>query len=146
MCSPQDGYVLNENCYIIMEIHFCFLFVCIGCSLYLWFKCFPLSRSPLQKPPILFPLPLPLWRCSATHPPTPIFAYWHSSTLWHWTPSDPRTSPPTNDQQGHPLPHMRPEPYRSLHFGWYSSPWDLRGAGQLRLLLTPWGYKSPQLL
>ena len=36
--------------------------------LYLHFKKFPLSRSPLWEPPIPSPLPLPLWRCP--HSPT----------------------------------------------------------------------------
>jgi hypothetical protein len=61
--------------------------------------------SPLETPiPSLFPLPL--WGCSRTHPPTPVFLPWYSTTRGHWTPSGPRASPPTNVHQGHPLPHM----------------------------------------
>ena len=52
-----------------------FLFVClfvfIGYFHYLYFKCFPLFRSPLQKPPIPS-LPPPEWGCSPTHPSTPL--------------------------------------------------------------------------
>jgi hypothetical protein len=72
----------------------------IGYFLYLHFKCFPLSRSPLWK--------LPSHPKSPTHPPTPILLSWHSPTLRHQTPSGPRASPPTDVQQGHSLPHMWP--------------------------------------
>jgi hypothetical protein len=40
------------------------------------------------------------------HSPTPILPPWHSPILGHQTPSGPRDSPPTDVQQGHPLPHM----------------------------------------
>jgi hypothetical protein len=45
-----------------------------------------------------------------THPPTPIILPWHLLTLGHGTPTGSRTAPPTVVQQGHPLPHVRPEP------------------------------------
>jgi hypothetical protein len=81
---------------------FCHIYF-IGYFLYLHFKCFPLSRSPLWKPLIPFTLPLPLWGYSPTHPPTPAFLPWHSPTLGHQTPSGPRAAPLTDVQQGHPL-------------------------------------------
>lgn len=47
------------------------IFLFWGCGryfLYIHFKCFPLSTSPLQKPLIPSTIPLPLWGCSSTHP------------------------------------------------------------------------------
>jgi len=38
---------------------------------YLHFKCYPLSRFPIHKPPIPSSLPLLLRGCSLTHPPNP---------------------------------------------------------------------------
>jgi hypothetical protein len=121
-------------------------FFFFGYFLYLHFKCYPLSRSPFWKPPIPWPLPLPLWGCTPTHPPThshlptPAFPPCHSPNLRHRIPSDPRASPPTDAQQGHPLSHMLPEPWvlpctlwlvvqfpgaQGSLAGWYccSSPW-----------------------
>jgi hypothetical protein len=46
--------------------------------LYLHYKCFFISRSPLQKPPIPYHLPLLLWGCSLNHLPTPVFPPWYS--------------------------------------------------------------------
>ena len=43
--------------------------------LYLHFKCYPLSSFPLQKPPIISPLPL------LTNPPTLTSLSWHSPVL-----------------------------------------------------------------
>jgi hypothetical protein len=45
------------------------------------------------------------------HPPTPILLPWYSPTLGHWTPSDPRASPPTDVKQGHLLPHKWSAPW-----------------------------------
>jgi hypothetical protein len=67
-----------------------FFFSFIGYFLYLHFKCYFLSSSPLWKPPIPCALPLPLWGCSQTHPLTTTFP-----TSGHQTPSGPRANPPT---------------------------------------------------
>jgi hypothetical protein len=71
--------------------------------------------SPFQvtppEPPIPLTLPLSLWGYYLTHPPTPVLLPWHSPTLGHRTTSGPRVTHPTDVQQGHPLPHMRPEPW-----------------------------------
>jgi hypothetical protein len=64
--------------------------------LYLHFKCFPLSRSPLHKPPMPSSLTLSLWGCSSTHPPTHIFLSLHSPTLEHRRPPGPSAAPPTD--------------------------------------------------
>jgi hypothetical protein len=63
------------------------------------------------------------------HLPTPIFLPWHSPTLGHQTPLGPRTTPPSDIQQGHPLTHMQLESWDTpcVHFGWWSSPQELRG-------------------
>jgi hypothetical protein len=74
----------------------------IGYFIYLHFKYYPSCQFPLCKPPILFPLFL--CRCSPTHPPTP-----SSSLPQAFT--GPRSSPPTDAQQGRPLPHMQLEPW-----------------------------------
>jgi hypothetical protein len=41
----------------------------------------------------------------------------------------PRTSPPINSWQGHPLLHMQLE--QRVLFGWWLSPWELWGVGVL---------------
>jgi hypothetical protein len=92
---------------------FCFW---IGYFLYLHFKCFPLSRSPLQTSPP----PLP---CLYEGPPP-----WHFPTLGHRTPLGPRASPPTDVQQGHLLPHRWPAPWVApcVFIGWWFSPRELQ--------------------
>ena len=51
--------------------------------MYLHFKCYCLSRFPLQETPIPFPLFLPLWGCSPSHPPIHNSLPWHSPVLGH---------------------------------------------------------------
>jgi hypothetical protein len=46
-------------------------FFLIGYFLYLHLKCYPFSQSHSQEPPIPSSLPLLLWECSSTLPPTP---------------------------------------------------------------------------
>ena len=86
-------------------------------------------------------------RVLPTHPPTPASLPWHSPTLGHRTPSGPRNSPPADVQQGHPLPHMQPEPWvpPCVLFGWWSSPREFWGGSDLLtlLLLTTHGAKNP---
>jgi hypothetical protein len=93
-------------------LYFLDFFLLIGYFLYLHFKYYPPSRSPLWNPPIPFKLLLLLWGCSPTHMPTPAFLYCHSSTLGYRTPSGL---------------HMWPEPWVPPyeHFGWWSSSQDL---------------------
>jgi hypothetical protein len=82
------------------------------------------------------------------HPSPPAFPPWHSPTLGHVTLSCPKAFPPTDVQQGRPLPHMWPEPWvpPCVLISWWTSPWELQGSGQLTLLLPPWGCKPPQFL
>jgi hypothetical protein len=64
------------------------LFVFLEFFLYLHFKCFPLSRSPLQKSPI--PSPLPLWECFPTLP----LPSSHPGIPLHWGIEHPQARGP----------------------------------------------------
>ena len=66
--------------------------------------------SPMETP---YPIPphFASIRVLPNHPSTPAFPLWHSTTLGHQNPSGLRAAPPTDIQQGHPLPHMQPEPW-----------------------------------
>ena len=77
----------------------------MGYFLYLHFKCYPLSRSPLQKPLSHSPsICLYEGTLLPTHPPTPVILPCHSPTLGHWTPKGPSSHwCPT--RQSHPLSH-----------------------------------------
>ena len=104
--------------------------------------------SPSETP---YPTPsLPLWGCSPNQSPTPVYPSWHSPTLRYQIPSGQRAVPPTDIQQGHLLPPMRPKPWvpPCVLFGWWSSSWGLWDGGfdNLKLLLPQWGCKTPQLL
>ena len=80
-----------------IRIFFFFFFILnffIRYFLYLHFKCYPLSW---------FPLPL------LTNLPTPASWSWHSPTLGHGAFTGPRSSPPIDVQQGHPLLHIQME-------------------------------------
>jgi hypothetical protein len=83
--------------------------------------------SPLvpRKYPIPTSLPMLLWGCSYTHPPTPDSLTLHSPTLGHWAFIGPRTFPSIDAWQDHPLLHMQLEP--CVLFGWWFSPWELWG-------------------
>jgi hypothetical protein len=118
---------------------FVFVLFFIVYFLYLYFKCYPLSWFPLWKPPITSLLPLLLWGCSP--PSIPISPPWHSPTLGHWVFTGLRASPPTDDQQGHPLLHMQLEP-------WVGSlvPGSSAGFCWWILLFFLWGSKPLQLL
>jgi hypothetical protein len=75
-------------------------------------------------------LPLLLWECS-THPHIPTSPSWDSLTLRYLAFTEPRASPPTDAQQGHPLLHMWLEPWGPpcVLFGWWFSPWELWAGG-----------------
>jgi hypothetical protein len=116
-------------------------FSIFGYFLYLYFKCYPLSRFHLQNP--LFHPRSPY--LSTTHPPTPAFLTWYSSTLGHQTLSGPRTSPPSYAQQGHPLPDMRVDSWvpSCVLFGWWPSSWELRGVWLIDTVAPPMGLQTP---
>ena len=91
----------------------CYCCCFIGYFLYLYFKCFPLFRSPLQKAPFPSPLPLPLWGCSPIH----LLLSSHPGIPIHWGNEYPYA-------QGSPFPlmsnkailcHICGQHHRSLH-------------------------------
>lgn len=106
-------------------INFTSFFDCIF-SLFAFQMLFPFQVSPLET---LYPIPpkVPLWGCSSTNSPTPIFLPWHSSSLRHPTLSGSRASPLTDVQQGHPLLRMWQVPWVTpcVFFCWWSSLWEL---------------------
>ena len=120
-------------------------FMFIGYFLYLYFKCYLLSCSPLWPNSIPFPLPLFLWGCSHTHPPTPDFLSWHSPTLGHQVFTGPRASPPTDVWQGHPLLHIQLEPQNPpcVLFGWWFSLWELWGCWLVNTVVPPMRLQTP---
>jgi hypothetical protein len=88
------------------------------------------------------PIPSPL-PCSLTHPlllPDPSFP-----PHWGMEPSQTRASLPTDDQQGHPLLHMRLELWVPLCvlFGWYFSSWTLWGFWLVHIVVHPVGLQTP---
>jgi hypothetical protein len=92
----------------------------------------PYLVSPLLETPIPS---LPASMRVFLHPPTTPTSL--PTITLHWgiyqAVIGPRTSPPIDAWQGHPLLHMHLEPY--VHFGWWFSPWELWEAGEgLRLL------------
>jgi len=85
---------------------------------------FPFQVSHPETP---HPKPLPPWGCFHTHPLPSTSSPWHSPTLGHRAFMGPRTSPPIDAQQGHPLLHMQLEPWvpACILFGWWFSLWEL---------------------
>jgi hypothetical protein len=149
--SPLLRYSVFSNGYIFpfylyhfshFQPHFLNIIYFFFNFLYLQFKFYPLSRSPLRKPPSHPPPPATM-RVLPHTPTTPASQLGHSYTLGHQTPSGPRADTPTDFQQGHPLPHMRPEPWvpSFVLFGWWFSTQELQRSGWLILLLSP----PPQL-
>jgi hypothetical protein len=106
----------------------------------------PFQVTPLETPQSHPPSP---YLYEGAPPPThsrlPTLAF---PTLGHRTPSDPRASPPTDVQQGHPLPHMWSEPWvpPCVLFGWWSSSWELQGVWLINIVAPPGGCKLPLLL
>jgi hypothetical protein len=125
-------------CFVLFFLSFfffCFLsfFLFIGYFLYLHFKCYPVFRFPPSLThPITSSLPLLLWGCSSTYPPTPtslpsISLYWDI----YWTFIVPRTFPSIDAWEDHPLLHMKLEP--CILLCWWLSSWELWGSGWLIL-------------
>jgi hypothetical protein len=70
-----------------------------GYFIYLHFKCYPLSRFPLQKPCLPCSLPLLLWGCFPSYLPTPTSPPWHSPTLRNQAFTGPMASPSIDARQ-----------------------------------------------
>ena len=99
---------------------------------------FPSLVSP---PKNQFPCPLPLF----TNPTTPASWSWHSLTLGHWAFTGPRTSPPIDDWQGHPLLHMPLEPWvpPCVFCGWWFSTREFWGYWLVHIIVHLMGLLSP---
>jgi hypothetical protein len=92
--------------------------------MYLYFKCYPLSRFLLWKSPIPSYFPL-------LYPPTTTSPPWPSLILGYGSFIGPRTSLPIDVEQCHSLLHMHLDlwvPPCVLFVFWFSH-WQLRGAG-----------------
>jgi hypothetical protein len=112
-------------------VKYCSLFSLIGYFFNLHFKCYPLSRSPLENLPMSSPSPCLYESASLDHLPTLVFQSWHSPTLEHQTPSGPRACPRTDAPQGQLLLHMWLEPWvpPSVLFGWWVQSPGASGGG-----------------
>jgi hypothetical protein len=96
----------------------------------------PFSTSSLKIP---YSLPLPL----LTNPPTTASWSWHSSILGHRTFIGSRVSPLIDDRLGHPLLHMRLEPWvPSVFFGCWFSPRELWGYWLVHIVVPPMGLQT----
>jgi hypothetical protein len=93
-------------------------------------------------------LPLLLWGCSSTHPPTPTSLPSYSPTLGHLAFIGPRASPPIDVRQCHLLLHRWMEPLvpPCVLFCWWFSPRELWDSCWLILLFFLWSCKPLQLL
>jgi hypothetical protein len=95
----------------------------------------------LRKPPPLILSPFPL----LTSTPTPASWPWHSPTLGRRTFTGPRASPPIDDWLGHPLLHMKLEPWIPLcvFFGWCFSPREFWGYWLVYIVALHMGQQNP---
>ena len=66
---------------------------------------------------------------------------WHSPTLSNQAFTGPRACSPIDDQQGHPLLHIRLEPWvpPCVLFGWWVGPWEL---WLVDIVILPMGLKT----
>jgi hypothetical protein len=99
----------------------------------------PFPGFPKGKPLVACPLPLLI------NPPTPSSWLWHFPTQAHRAFTGLRTSPPIDDQLGHPLLHMQLKPWvpPCVLFGWWFSPWELWGYWLVHIVVSPMGLESP---
>lgn len=110
-----------------------------------WFIDLHLKCYPLPSFPSTLPYPNPLRTVSMKvlpHPPTHSHhPPGHSPKLEHPTPSDPRATPPTAVQQGHPLTHMLPEPWvlPFVFFGSWSRLLELQWFCPVDTVVPPMG-------
>ena len=105
----------------------------------------PFPRSPSENPLSNPPSPCFYKGVPSTHSPTPASLSWHSPTLGHPAFTGPRASPPIDAWQGHPLLHMRLEPWvpPCVLFGWWFSPWELWGVWLVDIVVLPMGLQTP---
>jgi hypothetical protein len=98
----------------------------------------PFLVSP-PNPPKPFPLPL------LTNPPTTASWSWHSPILGLRIFTEPRASPPIDDQLGHPLLYMQLEPWvpPCVFFGCWFSPRELWGYSLVHIVVPLMGLQIP---
>jgi hypothetical protein len=112
MDDAKKCFLIGAWCSYSNSFFFLFFSLLNGYFIYLYFKCYALSWFPLWKP--LPHPPSPCFSDGAPHPPThpftPAFLPWHSTTLGHQAFIGPRSFPPIDGWQGHPLLHMLLEP------------------------------------
>jgi len=67
--------------------------------------------------------------------------------MGHLAFTGPRSSPPIDAQQCHPLLHMQLEPWVApcVLFGWWFSPWELQGVWFIDIVVLPMGLKTPSV-
>jgi hypothetical protein len=99
---------LAFQCLHLQHQNFLPFFPFIEYFLYLHFKCYPLSRSPLQNPLPSPPASVRVLLHPSSHSCLPALAFPYTGAL---NPLRPRAVPPTDVQQGHPLKHMQLEPW-----------------------------------
>jgi hypothetical protein len=114
----------------------------IGYVIYLHFKCYPLPQfhPTSQKPPLSSPLLL--CGCSSTYSPSP-----SCPRIPYQTFIGPRTSPPTDAWQDHPLLHIQLEPCVLLC--WWLSPRKFWGFWLVDIVVLPMGlqiHSNPSVL
>jgi hypothetical protein len=151
----SDFHTWNMDSYSICTLFVSleFLFVCLfwlvgwfHFEIFLLFIFFIyISWFPLWQPCMLSPLPLLLRGCSPTHPPNPTSMPWYSPTLGHRVFTGPRSFPPTDVPQGHPLLHTWLEPWvpPCILLGWWFSPkefWEIR---LVDIVAPPMGLQTP---
>jgi hypothetical protein len=129
------------------QFFFSLFFFFIEYFLYLHIKCYPLSWfPPSREPPITSSLPLLQWGYSSTHPPNPTSP---PSIPLHWGIYQafigPRTSPPIDAWQGHPLLHIQLEPWVPswVLLCWWLSPWELWGIWLVDIVVPLMGVANP---
>jgi hypothetical protein len=98
--------------------------------------------SPFLVSLLKIPIPSPLLLIS--NPPTSVSWSWHSPILGHRTYTEPRTSPPMDDQLGHTLQHMQLEPRvpPCIFLDWWFSPSELYGYWLVHIVISPMGLQT----
>ena len=132
----------------------CYFFVCLfvlrggGChsdtGLFLLDISFIYISNGIPFPDFPSPKKLPSWGCSPTHQLTPTSLTSNSSTLGHQAFTRPKASPPIDAWQGHPLLHMKLEPWvpPCVLLGWWFTPWDLERVWLVAIAVLPIGLQT----
>jgi hypothetical protein len=123
-----SSFVLNFYCEVLFFFSFFLSF--IRYFLYLHFKCYSLSRSPLQKPLSHPPTPASM-RVLPTNYPLPLSS---PGIPLHWSIEPPQAQGLHLSLMSNKaiLCHIYSQSHGTLQvysFGWWSSPQELRGGG-----------------